>query len=98
MRRYPSTLPASLNSIVRRIQRLEAYGLPTAAESEKARQLLERMEAGRRRVAEARARGELPPHQPESGPYAEERRRKLVQATLEVLKRERERALRRRRR
>ena len=89
---------ASMHSIVRRIRRLEAYCLPTAAESAEDRRLRERLEAGRRRVAEAQARGELPPHPPETGPLAEERRRRLRQAALGVWKMRRARELKRRRR
>jgi hypothetical protein len=84
-----------MNSIIRRIQRLEADCLP-AAESEQARQLRKRIEAARRRVAEMRARGELPP--PETGPHVEARRLRFLQANLAILKNQRAREMKRRRR
>ena len=46
-------------------------------ETEFDRQLRERIDAGRRRLAEARERGELGP--PDSGPYFEARRRQYVE-------------------
>jgi hypothetical protein len=95
MRRYPSASPTEIKSIIRRIQRLEASISP-AFESEQARRLREQMEDGRRRVAEAVARGELSP--PETGPHVEARQLRLVQATQELMKYQRAREMKRRRR
>jgi hypothetical protein len=67
-----------MKAIIRRLRRLEDR-LGPAIETEFARQLRERIEEGRRRVAEARERGELGP--PESGPLFEARRQRLLEAT-----------------
>ena len=66
-----------MNTIIRRIQRLEARFL-SVPESEEDRRLRERIKAGRRRVEARRARGELAP--PPSGPLVEARRLRLLQA------------------
>ena len=92
MRRHPSTLPASLKTISRRIELLEAIHLP-ASESAEDRRLRENLEAGLRRVAEWRARGELPPYEPETGPFAEARRQELLRAALAIRKHERARQM-----
>jgi hypothetical protein len=47
-----------MKSISRRIRRLEEARFGTAADIEFSRRLRERMDAGRRRLAEARERGE----------------------------------------
>ena len=48
-----------MKNISRRIRKLEEQRFGTAADIEFSRRLRERMEAGRRRVAVARERGEL---------------------------------------
>jgi hypothetical protein len=66
-----------MNSISRRIRKLEER-LGPPGETAFTRRLRERLVAGLRRVAEARARGELGP--PETGPLFEARRRRLLEA------------------
>ena len=68
-----------MKAVIRRLRRLEErFGPPV--ETEFTRRLRERMEAGRRRVEEARERGELGP--PPSGPLFEAQRKRLIEATL----------------
>jgi hypothetical protein len=77
-----------MKTIVRRLRKLEdRFGL--APETEFDRQLRERIEAGRRRVAEARERGEL------SGPiYEDEEKEDLTGlSVMEILHRGRARAV-----
>lgn len=76
-----------MKTIVRRLRWLEeAIGPPV--ETEFSRCLREKIEAGRRRVAEAQERGLLPPT-PNDDPQREFWRKRLVQATMEAEKRRR---------
>jgi hypothetical protein len=68
-----------MKSIIRRIRRLEERSGP-AGETEFTRRLRERLDVGRRRVAESQERGELGP--PDTGPLFEARRQRLIEATL----------------
>jgi hypothetical protein len=66
-----------MKAIIRRLRRLEDRFCPPV-ETEPSRLLLARIEAGRRRVAEARERGELGP--PERAAMPEYHRRRLLEA------------------
>jgi len=55
-----SKITLTMKAIIRRLRRLEAKRFGTAADTEFARRLLERIEAGRRRVAEATGLSEWP--------------------------------------
>jgi hypothetical protein len=66
-----------VKAIVRRLRRLEDRFCPPV-ETESDRHLLARIEAGRRRLAEARERGELGPPEPAAMP--ESHRRRLLEA------------------
>jgi hypothetical protein len=66
-----------MKAIIRRLRRLEDRFCPPV-ETESDRHLLARIEAGRRRVAEARERGELGPAEPAAMP--ESHRRQLLEA------------------
>ena len=76
-----------MKTIIRRLHRLEEERYGTAADIESTRRLREALEAGRRRVAEARERGELGP--PPSGPLFESRRQRLLEATANANRRSR---------
>ena len=67
-----------MKAFIRRLRRLEEERFGTAADSEFTQRLRERIEAGRRRVAEAQERGELGP--PDRGPYFEARHRQYMEA------------------
>jgi hypothetical protein len=77
-----------MKTIIRRLDRLEERLAPRA-ETEFAKSLLEKIEAGRRRVAEARESGLLPPPAPDDDQQAEFWRKRLVQATVEAERRRR---------
>ena len=83
-----------MKTIIRRLGRLEEWLAPRA-ETEYVRSLREKIEAGLRRVAEARERGELGPPPPDDDPRAEFWGKRLLQATIEA---ERNRRLGRRNR
>lgn len=70
-----------MKTIVRRLRRLEDRFCPLV-ETEFSRRLQEKIEAGLRRVAEARERGELGPPPPDDDPHVEFWRKRLVDATL----------------
>jgi hypothetical protein len=66
-----------MKTIARRLHRLdESFGLQPETEFD--RRLRARIEAGQRRLVEARERGEVGP--PETGPLVEACRRRLMQA------------------
>jgi hypothetical protein len=70
-----------MKSIVRRLHRLEE-SLGVGPETEFTRRLRERIEAARRRLAEARERGELGP--PPSGPYFEARGKRFLEEMARI--------------
>jgi hypothetical protein len=70
-----------MKAVIRRLRRLEGR-LGPAIQTEFDRQLRERIEAGRRRVAEARERGKLGP--PESGPFFEARCKRFLQTMARI--------------
>ena len=76
-----------MRTIARRLQRLEE-GFGLGPETEDDRRLRERLESARRRVAEQRVRGGLPPEEPD-----EAQREDLTgPTTAEILQRGRARA------
>jgi hypothetical protein len=77
-----------MKTIIRRLDRLEERLAPRA-ETEFVRSLREKIEAGRRRVAEAIKIGLLHPPPPDHDPQAEFWRKRLVQATVEAERRRR---------